>query len=108
MPFKRGAPKGNRNRFVHGLYGKELMARKAAIRKRMQVVRMLVRRVTILCRLREALARKGARLQALKIPSPRASASWRSRGEAAGEERKRGSASSPLFKTRMRWPNERG
>src|SRR5258708_7454494 len=72
MPFQRGAPKGNRNRFVHGLYGKAVMARKEAIRKRMQIVRLVLQRVTIIDRLPDALAPRN-------IPRPPAAkaSAWR-------------------------------
>ncbi|HEY1708674.1 MAG TPA: hypothetical protein VGG10_10460 [Rhizomicrobium sp.] len=63
MPFKRGAPKGNQNRFRHGLYSEATMARKDAIRSRTRIVRMIIQRVDILCRLHDALERKNIRLR---------------------------------------------
>ncbi|HEY1709941.1 MAG TPA: hypothetical protein VGG10_16850 [Rhizomicrobium sp.] len=66
MPCKRGAPAGNRNRFVHGGYSKTMMERKAAIRLRKQVVRAVILRVNIICRLREALLHKKKQLLAFR------------------------------------------
>jgi hypothetical protein len=103
MPFKRGAPKGNQNRFVHGLYGKELMARKAAIRKRMQIVRMVVRRVTILCRLREALARKNVRLQGPEATPPAYGSGAARESQRRGEAQRRRPARSRAWRGGRRY-----
>jgi hypothetical protein len=63
MPFQRGAPKGNRNRYRHGLYSKVVMERRTAIRERREAVRIILQRMTIILRLHEALARKNARIR---------------------------------------------
>ena len=69
MPFKRGAPMGNRNRRIHGLYSREMNERRAAIRRRIWVAKAVLARVAIVVLSREALAAK--KLRTLPIPMPR-------------------------------------
>ncbi|HEY1709141.1 MAG TPA: hypothetical protein VGG10_12805 [Rhizomicrobium sp.] len=69
MPFKRGAPPGNKNRLIHGLYSREIAERRRAVRHRKRMARMVLARVAIIIRTREALAGKVPR--ARQVPRRR-------------------------------------
>jgi hypothetical protein len=70
MPFKRGAPAGNQNRLVHGLYSRENDERRLAIRRRKWMARAFLARVAIVARSREALAGKVRRARMLPMRKP--------------------------------------